>query len=110
LAEIAQAHVLVLPSRCFESYGLTLVEALAAGTNVLASDMGAMREVIQAAGVGYLFDARDPASLAAQLRGIGAAHAAGTLNRFNVSAFLAGRSEAGYLRGLLSVYEGSVAA
>ncbi len=108
LAAIAGAHVLVLPSRCLESYGLTLIEALAAGTNVLATDRGAMREMIEDAGVGYLFPPGDATSLAVQLGRIRQAHAAGTLNRFDVSAFLAARSESAYLRGLLQIYQGEL--
>ena len=110
LAEIARAHVLVLPSRCLEGAPLTLVEALAVGTNVLASDLGGMREIIEQAGVGYLFDPTDAASLARQVARITADHAAGVLNRFDVSAFLAARGEESYLRGLLRVYEGRQAA
>lgn len=109
LAQIARAHVLVLPSRCLESYGLTLLEALAAGTNVLASDLGAMRETVEAAGVGYLFKPGDALGLARQLARIAERHADGTLNRFDVRAFLAQRSEAGYVRGLLRVYAGKAA-
>jgi glycosyltransferase involved in cell wall biosynthesis len=104
LAAIAAAHVLVLPSRCLESYGLTLIEALAAGTNVLASDRGAMRELVQSAGVGYLFDPADPTSLARQLAQIDGDHAAGRLNTFDVSTFLATRGEDDYMRKLLRVY------
>lgn len=109
LEQIARAHVLVLPSRCLESYGLTLLEALAAGTNVLTSDLGAMRETVEAAGVGYLFTPGDGSGLARQLQHIAARHADGTLNRFDVRAFLTQRSEAGYVRSLLRVYTGEAA-
>jgi glycosyltransferase involved in cell wall biosynthesis len=106
LAEIARAHVVVLPSRCLESYGLTLIEALAAGTNVLSSDRGAMRELIETAGAGYLFNPEDPASLADRLAAIEQAHRAGTLNTFDVAVFLRERSEAAYVRRLLQIYRG----
>jgi glycosyltransferase involved in cell wall biosynthesis len=105
LAQIAAAHVLVLPSRCLESYGLTLIEALAAGTNVLAADRGAMREIVVDAGAGYLFAPGDRNSLAMQLDAIQRAHRAGTLNRFDVSTFLAGRSEAAYVQALWEAYQ-----
>lgn len=97
-------HVLVLPSLFLESYGMCVVEALAAGTNVLVSDRGALSELVAASGVGYVFTPGKAESLAAQLERIRQSHAAGTLNAFEVSAFLAERSEAAYLRGLLRLY------
>jgi glycosyltransferase involved in cell wall biosynthesis len=107
LSEIGRAHVLVQPSRCPESYGLTLIEALAAGTNVLAADRGALRELVEDAGVGYLFPPADANNLAIQLDRIQRAHQAGTLNRFDVSPFLAARSEAAYVQALWDVYLGA---
>ena len=106
LAIIAAAHVLVLPSRWDENYPLSLIEALAAGTNLLVADRGGMREIVQDAGVGYRFVPDDAASLADQLRAIRAAHAAGTLNAFDAAAFLAGRDESSYLAGVLRAYTG----
>jgi glycosyltransferase involved in cell wall biosynthesis len=106
LGIIAAAHVLVLPSRWDENYPLSLIEALAAGTNLLVADRGGMREIEQDAGVGYRFAPDDPASLADQLAAIITAHAAGTLNAFDATAFLAGRDEASYLAGVLRAYEG----
>jgi glycosyltransferase involved in cell wall biosynthesis len=103
---IAAAHVLVLPSRWDENYPLSLIEALAAGTNLLVADRGGMREIVQDAGVGYRFVPDDAASLADQLRAIRDAHAAGTLNVFDATAFLAGRDEASYLAGVLRAYQG----
>ncbi len=110
LAEIARAHVLVLPSRCLEGAPLTLIEALTAGTNVLVSDLGGMREIVEQAGVGFRFDPAEPGSVARQLERIETEYRAGTLNRFDVSAFLAARGEEGYVRALLAAYEGRAAA
>jgi glycosyltransferase involved in cell wall biosynthesis len=109
LAEIARAHVLVLPSRCLEGAPLTLIEALAAGTNVLASNLGGMREIVEAAQVGFLFDPGEPASLALQLARIQADQRAGVLNRFDVAAFLAARREPEYLQALLRAYHAEAA-
>ena len=44
LSVYASAHVLLLPSTC-ESFGFTVLEALASGTAVVASDIPALREV-----------------------------------------------------------------
>lgn len=106
LGIIAAAHVLVLPSRWDENYPLSLIEALSAGTNLLVADRGGMREIVEDAGVGYRFAPDDAASLADQLRAIRDAHAAGTLNAFDATAFLAGRDEASYLAGVLRAYHG----
>ena len=57
------AAVVVLPS-LFEGFGLPAVEALAAGTPVVASRAGALPEVIAAAGAGVLVPPADPAALA----------------------------------------------
>lgn len=106
LAQIAAAHVLVLPSRCPESFGLTLLEALSVGTNLLVSHYGAMREMVETAGVGYLFDPESPASLHTQLRRIERDFASGALQGFDVTQYLNERSEAAYVRRLLNIYEG----
>jgi glycosyltransferase involved in cell wall biosynthesis len=108
IADIAAAHVLVLPSRWDENYPLSLIEALAAGTNLLVADRGGMREIVEDAGVGYRFRPDDAASLADQLRAVRNAHAAGMLNSFDTTAFLAGRDEASYLAGVLRAYAGDV--
>jgi len=107
---VAQAHVLVLPSLFLENNPMSVLEALALGTNVLVSDRGGAREVVEAAGVGYIFTPGDAVSLAERLTEITAAHRAGCLNRFDVGPFLEQRSESAYLRGLLGVYEGRSAA
>src|SRR5713226_8098458 len=96
MARIADCHVLVQPSRVLETYGLTLIEALASGTNILAANRGAAREIIEASGVGFLYDADDPGNLAAQLAEIRRRHDAGTLNRFEVAELLSERSEERY--------------
>jgi glycosyltransferase involved in cell wall biosynthesis len=110
LAHIAGAHVLVQPSRVLETYGLTLIEALAAGTNVLASDRGASREIVEDAGVGFLYDVEKPARLVDQLHEIRRRHEDGTLNRFRLDSFLQWRSEARHVDALLQIYDGNASA
>jgi glycosyltransferase involved in cell wall biosynthesis len=106
---IAGAHVLVLPSRWYENYPLSMLEALALGTNLLVADRGGMREIVEDAGVGFRFAPDNSASVAEQLKGIATAHAAGTLNRFDASEFLTSRNEAAYLERLLCIYAGEPA-
>jgi glycosyltransferase involved in cell wall biosynthesis len=106
---IAGSHVLVLPSRWYENYPLSMLEALALGTNLLVADRGGMLEIVEDAGVGYRFTPDDAVSVAEQLRRIAAAHADGTLNRFDTTEFLTSRNESSYLRRLLQLYTGEPA-
>lgn len=103
---IAGAHVLVVPSRMVESYGLVIAEALSLGTNVLATDLGGSRETIESAGTGYLFRRGDRDQLLDRIAQIESAFRDGSLNRFDASAFFAERSEKRYLRQILDVYKG----
>jgi len=106
MAEISSSHVLVLPSRWPETYGLTLIEALAAGTNILISNQGAIQEMAAAAKVGYVFNLDEPVSLHRNLRDIQESFRAGTLNDFDIAGFLEERSEKKYLQRLMQIYAG----
>lgn len=103
---IAASHLLVLASLCVENYPMSVLEALSVGTNVLVSGFGGMKEIVEACGVGLMFDPIDPASLKSSLDEVVASFRRGELNQFDVSAFLAQRSEANYVAGLLSAYRG----
>jgi glycosyltransferase involved in cell wall biosynthesis len=63
---LADLDVFVLPSTEPEPYGLVLVEALASGVPVVATDAGGPPEIVRAArpGSGRLVTPRDPAALA----------------------------------------------
>jgi glycosyltransferase involved in cell wall biosynthesis len=110
LKEIGKAHVLVQPSRVLETYGLTLIEALAQGTNILASSYGALPEIVHDAGVGHVYDVDNPASLAKSLERIRRGHEEGSLNRFDIASFLQERSEGRYVERLIQLYEDATAA
>lgn len=60
------ADVFIAPHRARESFGLVLMEALAAGSQVVASDLPAFVDVLDdgAGPVATLFDTGDPADLA----------------------------------------------
>jgi glycosyltransferase involved in cell wall biosynthesis len=50
-----QAIAVVVPSLCYETFGLTAAEALAHGTPVIARRIGALTEIIDQSGGGFVF-------------------------------------------------------
>jgi phosphatidyl-myo-inositol alpha-mannosyltransferase len=64
---LRSADVYCAPNTGGESFGIVLVEAMAAGTPVVASDLDAFRRVLQGGKAGRLVPVDDPAALAAAL-------------------------------------------
>lgn len=64
------ARMLVFPSLWLEGQPRSIIEALQAGVPVVASDLGAMREMLAASGAGRLFRPGDPDSFRAALLAI----------------------------------------
>jgi phosphatidylinositol alpha-mannosyltransferase len=60
----ASADVYCAPNTGQESFGIVLLEAMAAGTPVVASDIGAFRRVLDDGRAGRLFGVGEPAQLA----------------------------------------------
>ncbi len=63
-ALFASVDAYIAPQTGGESFGIVLVEAMSAGTSVIASDLNAFRRVLDDGGSGFLFGTGDPASLA----------------------------------------------
>lgn len=84
---LAASQICVAPHTGGESFGIALVEAMAAGTALLASDLGAFVDV--AGGAATFFPAADPNALADEL--VTMLHDAGRLE----DASTAGRKRAG---------------
>ncbi len=83
----ASADVYVAPNTGGESFGIVLLEAMAAGTPVVASDLEAFARVLEDGAAGLMFGSEDPESLARVVIGLlGDPHRAGQLR------------EAGHLR------------
>ena len=59
-----ESDVYVAPNTGGESFGIVLLEAMAAGTAVVASDLEAFRRVLDEGRAGRLFDNENPQSLA----------------------------------------------
>ena len=66
--EMTRAAVLVVPSVCFETFGLVVVEAFAHGLPVIASRIGSLAELVEHGQTGLLFNAGDAADLARTMR------------------------------------------
>jgi len=67
---IACASVLVVPSQAYESFGLTIIEAMAFGTPVVTTDVGGMPEVLADSHAGYVCSKNDPISFADAIKNI----------------------------------------
>ncbi len=67
---LGEAAFLVLPSRCYETFGRVIIEAYAKGTPVVASKLGAMAELVEHGRTGLHFRPGDPADLAEKVRRI----------------------------------------
>jgi glycosyltransferase involved in cell wall biosynthesis len=64
----AHAIALIVPSVCFETFGIILIEAFRQGTPVIARRIGPFPEFVDACGAGLLFD--DGAGLVEAMRSI----------------------------------------
>lgn len=104
LSIIGQSHVLVLPSMWVENHPISLLEALALGTNILVSDLGGMREIVDGSGVGFTFEPNNPGSLAEALDCVMRCFREGTLNQFDASGFLGDRDEGRYVEQVIRAY------
>jgi len=58
------ARILICPSVWYESFGMIIVEAFSTGLPVIASDLGAMAELVHHERTGLLFTPGDPVALA----------------------------------------------
>jgi len=67
VAAIRKARFLVFSSEWYENFGLTMVEAFACCTPVIASDLGAMKEIVQNGKTGLHFAVGDPDDLARKI-------------------------------------------
>jgi len=63
LEVLGRAAVLVFPSVWYETFGRVAIEALARGTPVIVSNMGAMSELVEDGVTGFRFAAGDAADL-----------------------------------------------
>jgi len=68
LDQMTNALFLVMPSECYETFGLVIVEAMACGVPVVASRLGAMAEIVDDGKTGLLFEPGNAKDLASKVR------------------------------------------
>lgn len=67
-AQIAGAHLLVLPSECFEGFPMVVREAFAFGTPAAVSNLGPLPTIVEHGKSGMVFQPGDPQSLLQEVR------------------------------------------
>ena len=65
--EMSASVALVVPSICYETFGLVVIEAFACGTPVIVSRIGALAELVCEGETGLLFEPGNPHDLAAKM-------------------------------------------
>jgi glycosyltransferase involved in cell wall biosynthesis len=66
--EMARASFLIMPSECYETFGLTIIEAFSQGLPVIASRLGAMSEIIEDGVTGLHFTPGDAEDIVRKVR------------------------------------------
>jgi glycosyltransferase involved in cell wall biosynthesis len=56
-SEMSKAAYLVMPSECYETFGLVIIEAFSQGLPVIASRLGSMAEIVEDGVTGLYFEA-----------------------------------------------------
>ena len=65
---MGRAELIVVPSECYETFGMAIVEAYACGTPVIASRIGSLNEIVEEGVTGVKFDPGNPLDLAAKIQ------------------------------------------
>lgn len=104
-ARMASAHALVLPSRWHENAPMVLFEALAAGCELLVTDVGGLRDVVDEAGTGGAITPDEPESVRNALVKLADKHRSGTINTADHRHLLERRSPEAHLAALMHAYE-----
>jgi glycosyltransferase involved in cell wall biosynthesis len=64
---LKRAQALIVPSLCYETFGVSALESLCAGTPVIASDLGSLPQLVEDGKSGLLFPPGDATALRRKL-------------------------------------------
>ncbi len=65
---MGRAKFIVVPSECYETFGMAVIEAYACGTPVIASRIGSLNEIVEEGVTGVKFDPCNPQDLAEKVQ------------------------------------------
>jgi len=68
--QISNARLQLLPSECFETFGLAVVEAYAFGTPAAVSNLGPLPSIVNSGVNGVVFEPADPQSIKATVQNV----------------------------------------
>lgn len=106
---IEQSAFLVFPSEWYEAFGLTLIESMAVGRAVVASDLGPRREIVRDGQTGLLYRSRDIQDLRSKVRRlISDRNLCATLGAAAREVYLAEYTPAINYQTLIRIYEKAV--
>ncbi len=106
---MGRAAMLVFPSLWYEGFPRTIVESLARGTPVIASNLGSMKELIRPGRTGALFEAGDSAQMANTVVGLcNDSSALAAMRRFARQEFLEKYDVARNHRVMLDIYQKAI--
>lgn len=109
-ALLSSADLYVAPQTGGESFGIVLVEAMSAGSVVVASDLGAFQRVLDDGAAGALFRTGDPGDLAATVLALLTDLARRDAYRTHAAQWVTRFDWAGVTERVLAVYEMALAA
>jgi glycosyltransferase involved in cell wall biosynthesis len=104
-ALMQRAMCVVAPSEWYETFGMSILEAFACGTPVIASRIGAYRELVQEGETGFLFEAGSSEQLQAALDRLLSRPEPGVMRRAARGRFEAGFSPTRNCEMLVRAYE-----
>lgn len=102
---MARVKVMVMPSTCYETLGLSVLEALFIGTPAVVSDIGGLSELVKKSGAGRLAIPGDPASLASAISVVIDSPEYEVMSKLGQEYARKNHSPEAFLKHILSVYE-----
>ena len=110
LEVVGRAEALIFPSEWYETFGRVLMEAFAVGTPVIASDIGAVTEIVEEGVNGLKFRTGSAADLVMKIRRFLGDSSHKIAMRFAArEAFLSRYSASDNIKLLLDIYERALA-